>query len=332
MRSILSVLVLGVLCICSAAQTGPPFQHPNQVSSSPSEATPTTRSTESTRDHKATRTRQSSGDDESTSNRHQLETPTPFTTLQTTTSSAFSSRTTTGLDGEKTDTSASSTGTGRSTAVDGITQGATLSPSTTGLSSNSVRVNDSDSSGPAKIGLGVGLGLGIPLIAGLVYFFFIRRRRNQTRYSSGGVSAQHLRSEQNLPSAEPAMSSTARDMGGLGMAAMDYRDSKHSLHQTLSHHSMVTVPEQQEPPIIVPPPPQQQHGLTREPSQRSLAPSRHSAAPSLGERESLMPTLPPYDEAPSPIEQHDPYEPASPVSPISPIGSRAPSPLHDYER
>jgi hypothetical protein len=167
-----------------------------------------------------------------------------------------------------------------------------------------------------KIGVGVGVGVGVPLIAGAIALFFIlRRRKSNNRYGSANSSAAQLRDQPAMSSAAPALA---------GVSAMGRSSSKHSLPQTPSQHSLEDV---RAPPPPVPKPmiqPPSSHPFAR-------APSQHSAAPSFPEQENLMPAPPPYEDAPSPLEEH-PERPVSPVSPISPIGSRPPSPLNEHDR
>ncbi|KAK3712929.1 hypothetical protein LTR37_008814 [Vermiconidia calcicola] len=162
-----------------------------------------------------------------------------------------------------------------------------------------------------KTGIGIGVGLGIPIILGAIaLIFFLRRRRSNQRYSSSGSSAAHLRDQPAMSSAAPALA---------GVSAMGTSPSRHSLPQTPSQHSLAEMSRQPSDLKTVPP---SQQPLSRDPSQRSMAVS-------LPEQENLMPAPPAYEDAPSPLEEHN-AEPPSPVSPISPMNSRPPSPMNGY--
>ena len=165
-----------------------------------------------------------------------------------------------------------------------------------------------------KAGVGVGIGLGIPIIAGALALLFLLRRRRNNRYGSERSSAAQYRNQPGMSSNAPALA---------GMSEMGRSPSKHWLPRTPSQHSLVAVPPPPPPPepTIIPP---SQHPLARGPSQ-------HSMAHDFPEQKSLMPAPPPYEEAPSPLEEND-DEPISPVSPISPADSRPPSPMNDHGR
>jgi len=321
LKSTLSLCILSLFCVSVLAQVGGPG--PGNI---PSEFTDSSEavSTSSTTTNSADRTTKDNTATGTAGNNNSQNNAASANTASSANNPAIQSSPTTadtlpevtsGLGGEGGTGTLDASGTVMTSSSTSNRQTVLPTP-TAEAASGHVGANDGGLTTAVKAGLGVGLGVGIPLIAGaLALFFILRRRRANNRFSSGGVSTQHLREQPAMASAAPALA---------GMSEMGHVDSKHSLHRTPSQHSLASVPEPPLQPMMIPPP---QQPLSRGPSQ-------HSAGPSLSERESLMPTihLPPYDEAPSPLHEHPHDEPPSPVSPISPADSRPPSPLHDHER
>ena len=184
-----------------------------------------------------------------------------------------------------------------------------------------------------KIGIGVGVGVGVAVLIALVALFFIMRKRRRNRYNANN-GAEQMRGQPAMESNEPALAA-ASALGRSPSYRSNNRSSYHSLSPTgpppvpettaadpMPEATKGTIPVQ---PTIIPP---SQQSLPREQAGNQTPRGRPSMeaeiVPSPG-GQSLNTPAPPYEEAPSPMDEHPSSRPISPVSSVSSMGSRPPS-------